>query len=80
MQNFAIDIGQANIAAAEAEGQSLVIEPEQVEDRRMQVMDLDLILHNFIAVLIGGAVDGAAFDAAAGQPATESIRIVVAAI
>ena len=48
--------------------------------RRVQVVDVDLVLGGVVAVLVGRAVPEAALDAAAGQPHREAVRVVVAAV
>ena len=66
--HLAVHVGQAHVAAAEAVGQPLVVDAQQVQHRGVQVVDLDLVLDGVVAVLVGRAVDRAALDAAAGQP------------
>ncbi len=66
--HLAVHVGQPHVAAAEAVGQSLVVDAQQMQHRRVQVVDLDLVFDGVVAVVVGGAVDGAALDAAAGQP------------
>ena len=68
MHDFAVDVGQPHVAAAEAIGQPLVVDAQEVQHRGVQVVDLDLVLDGVVAVVVGGAVDRAALDAAAGQP------------
>ena len=75
-----MDVGQPHVAAAEAVGQSLVVDAQQVKHRGVQVVDLDLVLDGVVAVIVGGAVDGAALDSAAGEPHGEAIGIVIAAV
>ena len=58
--DMAVDVGEAVVAAAVAVGQSLVIEAHQVQDRRVQVVDVDLVLHGVPAEFVGGPVDMAA--------------------
>src|SRR3954463_1925867 len=41
--DFALDISKAIIAALKTERQPLVIESEQVQNRRLQVMDMHLV-------------------------------------
>lgn len=43
LNNFPCDIGQAIVAAGVSEGQSLVVEPQQVKDRGVQVMHVDRV-------------------------------------
>ena len=80
LHHIAMHVGQPHVAAAEAEGQALVVDAEQVQHRGVQVVNLDLVLDGFVAVIVGGAVDRAAFDAAAGQPDGEAKRVVIAAV
>ena len=62
------DVGEAVVTAVVAVGELFVIEPEHVEDGGVEVVDVDLILGDADAAVVGGAVDGATFDAGAGHP------------
>ena len=74
-----MDIGQPIVAALEQERQPLVIEAEQVQERGVEIVDVDFVLdrpgsrnrqsrHNSARVL----------HAAAGHPDGEATRAVVA--
>ncbi len=53
-------VGQPEVAALEAERQFRVIQAEQMQDGRLQVVDVDAILDGGEAQLVGGAeVDAA---------------------
>ena len=54
--HFAGDVGQAVVAAGVAVGEPLVVEPEQVQDRGVEVVDVDPVLGDGDAVLVGRAV------------------------
>ena len=41
-----MDVREAEVAALKAEGESFVIEPEQVKDGRLEVVDVHLVLHH----------------------------------
>ena len=73
-------IGQSDIAAGEAEGEPGVIDAEKVEHRGVEVVDFGFVLDRFVAVVVGLAVDGSPFDAAAGEPEAEAEGIVIAAV
>src|SRR5213596_706438 len=64
--DVATHVGESKIAAAVSVGQLLVIDPHQVQEGGMQIMDVHRVLDSGVANLIGGAVDHAALDAAAG--------------
>ena len=67
LYHVAVDVGEAEVAALEAEGEFLVIEAEEVEDGGLEIVDVDFIFHNGEAEFVGLAVAEAAFDAAAGK-------------
>src|SRR5258705_10199655 len=60
-------------------GQLLVVHTEEVEHRRVQVVDARAVLHGFVTDLVCFAITGAALDAGASEPRHEAIRVVIAA-
>ena len=79
VDDVAVDVGGAEVAAGVAEGEFFVIEAEEVEDGGVEVVDVDGVLHGGEAEVIGGTVDVAAFDTATGHPDGEAVVVVVAA-
>ena len=73
-------VGQAEVAALEAVGQPRVVEAEQVQHRGVQVVDVDPVLDDVEAEVVGLAERDARLDPAAGQPHREGVRVVVAAV
>src|SRR5205823_5163039 len=67
MDDLAVYVRQPHVAAAEAHRQALVVDAQEVQQRRVQVVDLHLVLHRLVAPLVGGPVGDAALHAAAGQ-------------
>ena len=78
--HFAIYVGEARIPAGVAVGQPGVIKAEQVQNRGVQVVDVDLLLDRPKAEFIGGAMHVPALDAAARQPHGETVMVEVAAV
>ena len=72
-------VGQAEVAALEAVRQLGVVQAQLVQDRRLQVVDVDRVLDHVVADLVGLAVDVARLHAAAGQPHRVGVDVVVAA-
>ena len=56
-----------------------MVETELVQDRRLQVVNVNWILGDAETEFIGRAVLEAAFDSAAGHPHREGVGIVIAA-
>ena len=44
LHHLAMHVGEAVVAALEAVGQLRVVEAEQVQDRRLQIVDVDSVL------------------------------------
>src|SRR5579883_857028 len=70
----AVDVGQAHVAAAVEIGQERMVEAQQVQDRGVQVVDVDLDVDGSVAELVGHPVSMAPSDAPAGQPGGETAR------
>ena len=60
-----MDIGESEVAALEAVGEALVVHAQDVQDGGLEIVDVDGVLGDAIPEFVGGAVDVAAFDAAA---------------
>ena len=80
MDYFALDVGEADVAAGVAEGEFFVVEAEEGEDGGVEVVDVDGVFNGFVAVVVGGAVGEAWFGAAAGHPHGEAFGVVVASV
>src|SRR5262249_57149621 len=78
--DLAVDVGEAVVAALEAEGEALVVYAEQMQHRRVQIVDVNAILHNVVPEWACLAVHGSGFDATAGHPDAEAPRMVIAAV
>ena len=72
-------VRQSVIAALEAVGELRVIEAQEVQDGRLQVVDVDFVLGDEVAEFVRRAVGHAGLHAAAGHEHGEAVRIVVAA-
>jgi len=73
------DVGQPKVAAGEAEGEFGVVEAEEVQDRGVQVVDVDAVFDGFVAEFVGRAVQRAPLHAAAGQPLVKGLRLLFGA-
>ena len=78
--DMAVNVGQTIVAAGMAISESLVVEAHQVQDRRVQVVNVDLVLDGVPAESSVAPCTMPAADAAAGHPHRESERMVLAAV
>ena len=63
-----VDISEAEVPARVAVGEVLVIDSHEVENGRVEVVDVDFVLHGGEAKFVGGAVGHASFDSPSGKP------------
>ena len=73
-------IGQPVVAPLMLVGEPLMVDAQEVKDRRVEVVDMDAVTGDAVAERIGRAVDGPRLDAAAGAPDSETARVMIAAI
>src|SRR6187401_3188153 len=60
LHDAAAHVGEAEVAAAVAVGQALVVDAHEVQNRRVQVVDVDLVLDGVPAEVVGGPIGEAA--------------------
>ena len=75
-----VHVGQPEVAALEPNVSRSWSMPRQCEDRGVEVVDVDGVLDDVVAEVVGLAVDDAGLDAAAGHPHGEAAAVVVAAV
>ena len=80
LDDVSIHVRQAEIASGIAVGETCVIETQQMQHGRVQVVHWDAIFDGVISVVVGVAVGKAPFDTSAGQPDGEPLRIVISAV
>src|SRR5438445_7389270 len=80
VHHAAAHIGESEVAAGVAVRQLLVVQAEEVQQGRVQVVDVDLVLGGVVPVVVRRPVAEPAFDSAAGQPNGEPLGVVVAAV
>ena len=80
VDDLSIDIRQPVIATAMMIGEPGVIEAHEMQDRSVQVVDVNFVLNGVPAKLIGGAMHHAAFHTATGHPHRKAERMVLPAI
>ena len=73
-----MDIGETALDSVVIKTQALVIEPQQVEHGRVQVVDRADIFDRFVAKFVGSPIAESASDPRSCQPHGEAMRIVIA--
>ncbi len=73
----AVDVGQPEVASRVTIGQLLVVEAHQVQNRRVEIVNMHSLIHCGEAEVIAGTVHGAAFHPPARQPNGEAMIVVV---
>lgn len=66
-----MDIGEAEVAALKAVGEPEVVEPQEMEQRGMEIVDVDFVFGDIEAEIIGFTESDAWFYSATSHPHTE---------
>jgi len=72
--------GQFLVEPLERKGELVVVDAEQVQHGRVQIPNVDRVLHDVVTEVIGLAVVHAAANAVARQPGGKAARVVVASV
>ncbi len=75
-----VNIGQTKVAALMSEGQSLVVDPQTVQNGRVQIVNVHRVFRHVVTEVIRLAVNDPRFDAAAGHPFGVASRMMVATV
>ena len=78
IDNLAVHVGQPKSTALVPERQSLMIDTHQVQNRGVQIVDVDGIFYNVVAVGVSLAVSRPAFYSTAGHPDRKTSRMMIA--
>src|SRR5258706_6200548 len=73
-------ICQPEVTPAVSVSKLLVIQAELVEYRRVQIVDMDAVLHRFKSEVVRAAVRHSAAESTAGQQHAVTLAVVAAAI
>src|SRR5262249_17369446 len=77
---LAVDVGQTEIPALETVSELLVIKSEAMKDGGVEVVDVDRVLDDVIAEIVGLAVTDAGFDASTSHPHRVIASVMIAAV
>ena len=80
MNHLAVHIGQADISSLVRMNQPLVIDSQQVQDGRIEIMNMDRIARDVVGKVVGFTMHMALFDPATCEKHAEAARVMVAAI
>ena len=79
-EHFAVHIAEAELAALVTVGEALVVDAEEVEDRRLPVVDVNGVFDDVVTEVVGLAVGDARFHAGADHPRAVCGAEVIAAV
>lgn len=80
MHDVSVDVGQAEVASLVTVGHSFVVDAKLMQNGRVEVVNVDRVLGDIVAEVVGFAVDRATFDACSGHPLCVAPRVVIAAV
>ena len=78
--NSSLDISESEVAAAITIRKFLVIDSKGIKQRRMQIMDMNLVLGRIKSEVVRGSIAITGLHTAARKPPREGMGIVVASV
>ena len=78
--HLAVNVGEPEVTPLEAVRQLFVVDTQTMKDCRVQIVDMNRILHDVVAEVVGLAVNGAGTDASSSHPDRITSRMVIAAV
>ena len=79
MDDLSVDVGQTSLDSIVVEGQTSMVQAQQVQNGRVQIVHGGDVFDRLVPELVGRTVAEAWFDTRPGQPDGKAGRIVVAA-
>ena len=76
--HLAMNIGQPIVTPLKFVSETFVVDPKLVQDRGLQIVDVDGLFHCIHGQLVGSSIRNAGLDATAGHPYRKRIGVVVA--
>src|SRR5262249_15002247 len=80
LHDISLDIGQTKISTLEFISQPSMINAQTMQDRRIQIVDVNRIARDVIAEIIRLANRDARFDSSAGKPHGKTARMMIAPV
>ena len=77
LNDLTVNVSQAEMTALELEGELLMVQSQAVKHSGVEVMDVDRILHNIVAEVVGLSVDDPGLNSASGHPQSETAPMVI---
>jgi len=77
VHNGPFNVRQTSFQAIVVKRQPFMVKAEQVQDRRVEVVDRDNVVDGFVAEVIGRTEAEGSFDSGTRKPAGETFRIVI---
>jgi len=75
-----VDVGQAETTALILEGQTLVVNPHQVQKGCVEVVNMNAVADEVVTEVVGLATGDARLDPAAGHPCGEAAWMMISAV
>lgn len=68
MYDFSVNVGQPEVSPLVSVGELLVVDAKAMQHGRVQIMNVNRLVDNVVAEIIGFAVDNTRFDTATCHP------------
>ena len=75
-----MDIGQSVASPLKLEREAFVVDAEEVENGGVEIVDMDRVLDDVVAIVIGDAVADSGLDAGTGQKDGKALGVMVSTV
>src|SRR5688572_21307991 len=75
-----MDVSQTIMPALKLIRQLRMVNAEQMQNRRMQIMDVHRVFRNVVTEIVSYAITEALLDARTGKPYREAARVMISAV
>ena len=79
LHHMTMNVGETEVSSLVLEGQSLMIDAEEMKQGGVEVVYVDRVGLHAVAVVVGGTVGGARLDPSSGHPHGIAARMMISA-
>ena len=77
LDDLPVDVREAEMPSLKFKGELLMVNSEQMQDRGLEVVDVDFVVNGIKADIIGSSVGDAGFNASSSHPSGKGVGVMV---
>ena len=77
LDHLPVDVCEAEMPSLKLEGELLMVNSEQMQNRGLEIVDVDFVVNGIKADIIGGSVGDTGFNASSSHPSGKGVGVMV---